>query len=208
MYSNTLLFFCFLTLDMFEVFENYLRGWVEISDEELQIIRAASTEKNLRKWQSILHDGEVWKINCFIAAGCFRLYRFGKDGTDHTLRFGVENWWISDQESYNHGTPSLNNIEALAASTIIIWTKENWGELMATIPALKLFYEKLLARSYETSQHRIYSLISGSAEEKYLEFQKTYPSVFNKVPLHMVASYLGISRETLSRIRKEFTKRK
>jgi CRP-like cAMP-binding protein len=191
---------------MFEVFEKYLREWVTISDEELQIIRAASTEKKLRKWQSILHDGEVWKINCFIATGCFRLYRFDKNGTDHTLRFGVDNWWISDQESYNHGTPSLNNIESLSASTIIIWTKENWDELMTTIPALNLFYEKLLARSYETSQHRIYSLISGSAEEKYLEFQKTYPKVFNKVPLHMVASYLGISRETLSRVRKEFTK--
>jgi CRP-like cAMP-binding protein len=208
MYLNIFLFFRSLSLGMSEVFERYLRGWVEISDEELQIIRAASTEKTLRKWQSLLHDGEVWKVNCFIATGCFRLYRFGKDGTDHTLRFGVENWWISDQESYNRGTPSQNNIEALAASTVIIWTKENWEELLSTIPALKLFYEKLLARSYETSQHRIYSLISGSAEEKYLEFQKTYPSVFNKVPLHMVASYLGISRETLSRIRKEFTKPK
>lgn len=206
MFSNTLLFFCSLPLDMFEVFEKYLREWVEISDEELQLIRAASTEKTLRKWQSILHDGEVWKMNCFIATGCFRLYRFGKDGTDHTLRFGVENWWINDQESYNHGTPSLNNIEALAASKVILWTKENWEELMITIPALKLFYEKLLARGYETSQHRIYSLISASAEEKYVEFQKTYPKVFNKVPLHMVASYLGISRETLSRIRKQFTK--
>jgi len=193
---------------MFKIFEKYLRGWGYISDEELEIIRAASVEKSLRKWQSILHDGEVWKINCFITSGCFRLYRFGKDGTDHTLRFGVENWWISDQESYNHGTPSINNIEALATSTVIIWTKEKWDELMITIPSLKLFYEKLLARGYETSQHRIYSLISGSAEEKYLEFQKTYPKVFNKVPLHMVASYLGISRETLSRVRKEFTKPK
>jgi CRP-like cAMP-binding protein len=193
---------------MFDVFEKYLKDWVDISAEELEVIRAASSEKSLRKWQSILHDGEVWKINCFIASGCFRLYRFGKDGTDHTLRFGVENWWISDQESYNHGTPSLNNIEALAASTVIIWTKDKWDELIAFIPALKLFYEKLLARGYETSQHRIYSLISGSAEEKYLEFQHTYPKIFNKVPLHMVASYLGISRETLSRIRKEQTKPK
>lgn len=193
---------------MFEVFEKYLRGWVDISDKELEIIHAAGVERSLRKWQSILHDGEVWKINCFITSGCFRLYRFDKEGTDHTLRFGVENWWISDQESYNHGTPSINNIEALAASTVIIWTKEKWDELMMTIPPLKLFYEKLLARGYETSQHRIYSLISGSAEEKYLEFQNTYPKIFNKVPLHMVASYLGISRETLSRIRKEFTKPK
>lgn len=191
---------------MFDIFEKYLKDWVDISEDDLNIIRAASSQKSLRKWQSILHDGEVWKINCFIASGCFRLYRYGKDGTDHTLRFGVENWWISDQESYNHGTSSVNNIEALAASTVIIWTKDNWNELMAKIPALKLFYEKLLARGYETSQHRIYSLISGSAEEKYLEFQMTYPKIFNKVPLHMVASYLGISRETLSRIRKEHLK--
>jgi CRP-like cAMP-binding protein len=193
---------------MFETFEKYLREWVEISDGDIETIRAASIEKTLRKWQSILHDGEVWKITCFITSGCFRLYRFGKDGTDHTLRFGVENWWISDQESYNHETPSEYNIEALAASTIIVWTKVQWDGLMAEIPALKLFNEKLLARGYETSQRRIYSLISSSAEEKYLEFQKTYPSVFNKVPLHMVASYLGISRETLSRIRKDFTKHK
>eukprot|EP01037_Dinobryon_pediforme_P009041 gene9041-9121_t len=154
-------------------------------EEELNLIRGACIEKTLRKWQSILHDGEIWKINCFITSGCFRLYRFSPDGTDHTLRFGVENWWISDQESYNHETPSEYNIEALAASN-----------------------ENLFARSLETSNRRIYSLISNSAEEKYLEFQKTYPKVFNKVPLHMVASYLGISRETLSRIRKQFSKSK
>jgi CRP-like cAMP-binding protein len=192
---------------MFEAFEKYLRQWVDISDEELELIRTASLERKIRKWQSILHEGEVWKITCFITTGCFRLYRFSADGTDHTLRFGVENWWISDQESYNHEKPSEYNIEALAASTVIVWTKDKWEELRETIPALKLFNEKLLARGYETSQQRIYSLISNSAEEKYLEFQKTYPKVFNSVPLHMVASYLGISRETLSRIRKDFSRR-
>lgn len=193
---------------MFEVFEKYLRTWVDISGEELEMIRNGATEKTLRKWQSILHDGETWKVNCFIAKGCFRLYRFDKDGNDHTMRFGVENWWITDQQSYNHGTPSEYNIEALTPSTVITWSKETWEELSATIPQLKLFNELLLSRSYEASQRRIFSLISNSAEEKYLEFQQTYPNIFNSVPLHMVASYLGMSRETLSRIRKDFTKRK
>ena len=191
---------------MFEIFEKYIRQWVEISGEDLEVIKGARSEKTLRKWQSILHDGEIWKLNCFIATGCFRLYKFDDDGKDHTLRFGIENWWITDQESYNNQTPSGYNIEALAASTVITWTKTDWDALLAAIPALKLFHERLLARSLEMSNRRIYSLISNSAEEKYLEFQKTYPSVFNKVPLHMVASYLGISRETLSRIRKDFTK--
>jgi CRP-like cAMP-binding protein len=193
---------------MFEVFEKYLRARVEISDEDMELIRAGSVEKKLRKWQSILHEGEVWRINCFIASGCCRLYRFGKEGNDHTLRFGVDNWWISDQESYNNEKPSEYNIEALAATTVIIWDKDKWEELTKAIPALKLFIDQLLARGYEASQRRIFSLTSYSAEEKYIEFQKTYPSVFNRVPLHMVASYLGISRETLSRIRKDFTKQK
>lgn len=160
-------------------------------------------ERTLRKSQSLLHDGEVWNYNCFIISGCFRLYRFGEDGTDHTMRFGIENWWMTDQESYNNRTPSLYNIEALSKSTVILWTKETWQHLMSAIPALKLFEEGLQARAYEAAQRRIFSLISGSAEEKYIEFQKTYPNVFNKVPLYMVASYLGMSRETLSRIRKE-----
>jgi len=191
---------------MFEIFEKYLRQHVAISDEDLEVIRAASAERKLRKWQSILHEGEVWRSNCFIASGCCRLYRFDSNGTDHTLRFGVKNWWITDQESFNHETPSEYNIEALAASTVIIWTKDKWEELLNTIPALKLFNERLTANAYEASQRRIFYLISYSATEKYIEFQKTYPSVFNSVPLHMVASYLGISRETLSRIRKDFTK--
>ncbi len=192
---------------MFNVFEKYLRSWTNISDEEMDLIRAASTEKKIRKWQSILHDGEVWKSNCFITSGCFRLYRYSPDGVDHTLRFGIENWWITDQESYNHETPSAYNIEALAASTIVLWSKPAWEELLDTIPALKHFQERLFARSLEMSNRRIYSLISNSAEEKYLEFQKIYPQVFNKVPLHMVASYLGISRETLSRVRASFSKK-
>lgn len=191
---------------MFDVFEKYLRERIEISDEDIEQIRAASVVRILKRWQPILQDGEIWRINCFIASGCFRLYRYGEDGTDHTLRFGVDNWWISDQESYNNETPSDYNIEALAASTVIIWTKEKWEQLIAAIPALKKFNDNLLAKSYEASQRRIYYLISYSAEKKYEEFQRTYPSVFNRVPLHMVASYIGISRETLSRLRKQYTK--
>ena len=193
---------------MFEVFEKYLRGFCEISADDLHSVREAATIKNLRKRQSLLHDGEIWRSICFISSGCCRLYRFDEEGVDHTVRFGIENWWIGDWESYHHQKPAKYNIEALSASSVILWSKPAWEELLQNIPALKYFYDGLTTRAYETSQERIYSLISSSAEERYLEFQKTYPKVFNKVPLHMVASYLGISRETLSRLRKDFTKTK
>lgn len=188
---------------MFSPFKTYLEQFADISEDQIRMICEAGMERTLRKSQSLLHDGEVWDYNCFIISGCFRLYRFGEDGTDHTMRFGIENWWMTDQESYNNRTPSLYNIEALSKSTVILWTKGTWQHLISAIPALKLFEEGLQARAYEAAQRRIFSLISGSAEEKYIEFQKTYPNVFNKVPLYMVASYLGMSRETLSRIRKE-----
>ena len=189
---------------MFEVFEAYIRQKNTIPDEELVILREASTIRKLRKGQSILNEGQIWSITCFIVSGCFRLFRYDKEGVDHTARFGVENWWISDLESYNNNKPSEYNIEALAASTVLIWKKEAWTEILKTCPGVARFNEQLLARGYEASQRRIFSLISNTATEKYFEFQQTYPKVFEKVPLHMVASYLGISRETLSRIRKEY----
>jgi CRP-like cAMP-binding protein len=189
---------------MFDVFQKYLLQFVAVSDDEFEIMQASSTIKSIRKWQSLLHDGEVWKSMCFIASGCCRLYRFDNNGTDHTVRFGIENWWMTDPESFNHGSPSAYNIEALSASTVIMWSKNDWEEMMITIPAFKVFYDQLNARAFEKSQQRIFSLLSYSAEERYLQFQHTYPNVFNKVPLHMVASYLGISRETLSRVRRDF----
>jgi len=191
---------------MFEVFTKYLRQKIDISDADLETVRLASKVIKLRKWQSILHEGEVWRMNCFIAAGCMRVYRTADDGTEHTIRFGIENWWVSDQESLHFEKPSVYNIEALSACTVITWAKKDWDQLMVAVPAMRKFMEDIIARGYEAAQRRIFILISATAEQKYHEFQNTYPDVFNRVPLHMIASYLGISRETLSRIRKEFTK--
>jgi CRP-like cAMP-binding protein len=188
---------------MFEIFERYIKQTNKISDEDLDILKGRCTEKKVRKGQYLLNEGEVWSLFCFITSGCFRVYRTDKEGIDHTFRFGIENWWVTEMISYNHRKPSDYNIEALTASTILVWTKKDWEEILSLSPAVKLFNDQLHGRAYEAAQRRIYSLISKSAAEKYFEFQEMYPKVFNKVPLHMVASYLGISRETLSRIRRE-----
>ncbi|QNL52314.1 Crp/Fnr family transcriptional regulator [Olivibacter sp. SDN3] len=191
---------------LFDVFINYLKENIPVSDKELSAIISAATTKTLRKWQSILHDGEVWRKMVFISEGCCRLFRYDGKGADHTVRFGIENWWMTDLESFNADRPSQYNIEALAATKIIAWSKKDWMQLQEEIPAFKRFYEQLVLRAFEATQERVYTLISQTPEEKYLDFQKKYPLVFDKVPLHMVASYLGISRETLSRVRKELVK--
>lgn len=191
---------------MFDIFEQYMQQISDVSKADLTIVRELCTEKKMRKGQSLLHEGEIWSLNCFITSGCLRLYRTDKEGVEHTARFGIENWWMTDMESYIYQKPSEYNIEALSSSTAILWTKSAWDEILNISPAMKTFNDQLLQRAYIASQKRIFSLISSNATEKYFEFQKTYPNVFNKVPLHMVASYLGMSRETLSRIRREYAK--
>lgn len=192
----------------FAMFENYLRDKIDISDEDLSKIKDAVSIRKLRRWQTLLNEGDVWKKMSFISKGCCRLFRYDSKGGDHTVRFGIENWWMTDLESFNANRPSLYNIEALTSSTILVWSKEDWIKLQEDIPAFKLFYEGLVIKAFEAAQERVFTLISQSPEEKYLDFQHKYPNVFNKVPLHMVASYLGISRETLNRVRKDLLKPK
>jgi CRP-like cAMP-binding protein len=189
---------------MFEVFEAYLSTKAGLNEQEIAEVRAVSLEKKLRKRQYLLQEGEICLYNCFVVKGCLRLYLVGEDGAEHMLRFAVENWWMSDQESLNNAIPSKKNIDALEASELILIGQADYLNLQKNIPKFRELVESLKDRSFEASQRRILSNISFSAEEKYQNFIKTFPDIFYRIPLHMIASYLGVSRETLSRIRNQF----
>ncbi|HTN38055.1 MAG TPA: Crp/Fnr family transcriptional regulator [Arachidicoccus sp.] len=191
---------------MFEKFAVYLKEKASLTDEQIEEVRAVTINKRLRKRQYLLQEGDVCHHNCFLAKGCLRLYRVGEDGVEHILRFAVENWWISDQESYNNGIPSKNNIDALEDSELLLIEKNDFNHIVHNFPNFRTFKDALKARSFDVSQNRIMSNISDTAEEKYKNFIKSYPDISNRVPLHMIASFLGVSRETLSRIRNQFTK--
>jgi len=188
---------------MFEEFAKYLREKANLDEEEIDAVRAVSVEKKIRKRQYLLQEGDVCHYNCFIVKGCLRMYTVGEDGVEHIVRFAVENWWISDRESYNNGYPSKCNIDALENSEIILIDKPDFLHLLMITPKLKSFIDKLLARSYDAIQNRIIGAISFSTEEKYQNFIERFPGIVNRVPLHMIASYLGVTRETLSRVRSQ-----
>lgn len=191
---------------MFESLAVYLKKEAGLSDEELELVQQVTIEKKLRKRQYLLQEGDVSNYNCFVVKGCLRLYRIGKDGAEHILRFAIENLWISDCESYNSGLPAKGNIDALEDSELLLIRKRDFDALTYTIPKLQLFRERLDAISYDHSQNRILSNISETAEEKYINFIQLYPEIYNRVPLHMIASFLGVSRETLSRVRHQYSK--
>jgi len=189
---------------MFDHFERFLREKITISDQDMELVRSVTVEKRLRKKQYLLQEGEVCRQNCFIINGCLRMYRVAEDGTEHMLRFAIENWWMSDRESMTTGRASHNNIDALEDSDLLLWTKPSFDMLTEEIPAFHDYIDDLLAKSFNASQQRIYINISATAEEKYLAFIRSSPLLFNRIPLHMIASYLGVSSKTLSRIRQHF----
>lgn len=185
----------------------YIKRQANLTDDEVKLVCSKGVERTIPRKQLLLQQGEICRHKVFVSKGCFSTFRTKEDGVKHIIDFSAEDSWIVDPESYNHGTPTAYSIEALEESVIIQWTKNDFNDLFAQIPQIKAYSEKLVSEKLLTIRQRLYSAISSTAEEKYDEFIKTYPAVFARVPLHMVASYLGVSRETLSRIRQAQVRR-
>jgi CRP-like cAMP-binding protein len=186
---------------MFEHFEAYITANAAVTTEELQLMRTLATTRRLRRRQFLLQEGEVCLYKIFVCKGLLRSYRLKDDGTEYIMRFSPEGTWMIDHESYMKQVPSKLNIEALEDTEVVLWTQENFDRLLEAIPALRAFSDDLRANSMDASQERILMNISATSEEKYQAFVNSFPNILQRVPLHMVASYLGVSRETLSRIR-------
>lgn len=182
-------------------FEHYLRAQTQLTDDDVLRVQRCATMLTVRKRQPLLCAGDVCRHKLFVLTGLLRVYRVSKDGAESVMRFAAENQWAIDHESYTTETPSHCYIEALEDTTLLLWTKETMNELFATMPAFRAFSDRIKDESHNKSLQRIFSNISHTAEEKYDAFVAENPAIFRRVPLHMVASYLGVTRETLSRIR-------
>jgi len=192
---------------MFPEFQSYIQSQTTLTNEELQSICSKAVEKKLRRKEVVLQEGDICRYKTFISSGILRTYRTKDDGSEHILQFSPEDSWAVDPESYNEEVPSNYYIEALEDSTILQWAKADFVALLQGIPAFKKFSEAIISANIYLNRQRVFSSISSTAEEKYDEFIQNYPGLLARVPLHMVASYLGVTRETLSRIRHAQMKR-
>ncbi|MCC8409293.1 Crp/Fnr family transcriptional regulator [Mucilaginibacter sp. UR6-1] len=187
---------------MFADFEKYIKTQTAVlTDDEISMIARAATVTNVRKKQLLLQAGDVCRYKIFILEGFLRTYGVDADGEEHVMQFSPALTWTTEGESYANCIPSNYNIEAIEDSRLMLWTKDTFTGLMSNIPSLKQYSENLVAQNLHTSRNRLYKAISATAEEKYEDFVKTYPGILLRVPLRMVASYLGVSLKTLSRIR-------
>jgi len=151
----------------------------------------------------LLRRGEVCHSIAFVVRGCLRLYRLDDEGGEHVLRFAVENWWMNDAESFRTGLPAQGNMEALEDTHILLWAHADWEQLKRDIPAFYALDSYLAGRNFEAQINRIYATQSHPADVRYRAFLKAFPTFYQRIPLHMIASYLGVSPKTLSRIRRQ-----
>jgi len=184
-------------------FKEYLLQKISLSDDDWSVIAAACTIRKLRKHQYLLQEGEYWKYHAFVAEGCLRRYTIDNNGIEHIIQFSPENWWAGDRKSLMENTATLYNIDAVEASTVILFRDEDFQQLCARLPVFNNLVNHILQRSLNASQERIQVVISMTAEEKYLNFITSFPQLNNRIPRHMLASFLGITPESLSRIKKK-----
>jgi len=186
---------------MFDVFENYLRDYGIFNYRELDLIRSVSFCKTLSKKEYLLREGDICRHKTFVCKGCLRSYYIDNDATEHILNFAIERHWINAELNFPMGENSSMIIDVLEDSEVIQWSNENFAMLLATLPAFNLFYRKYLEASLNERQRRIVSILSNDALGRYEYFINNFPNLYNRVPLYMIASYLGMSRETISRAR-------
>ena len=190
---------------MYELFFKTLNGKVAFTEEEQSIIKTYLTPKKIRKKQYFLQEGDVCKMIAFVEKGTLRQYSIGENGAEHIIQFALEGWTISDLYSFLTGEPATYNIDALEDSELVLISKTANEELLKKVPKYETYTRLQLTGAYLAMQKRLTSIISLSLEERYANFTSVYPNIIQRVPQHMIASYMGLTPETLSRVRKKMT---
>jgi len=193
---------------MFSLLRTHIEKRIQLTDEEFNICSRFFIPKTIKKHRFLLNEGDVCKYLGFVNSGCLREYTIDNKGIEHIIQFAIEDWWVSDLNSFLSGLPATHNIDALQDSEVLLLEKSAREELLNASPKMDRFFRILLESNYIATRQRVADSLSESAEERYLKFIKTYPKLFEQIPQNQIASYLGITPQSLSRIRKELTPNK
>ncbi|MDB5191733.1 MAG: cyclic nucleotide-binding protein [Segetibacter sp.] len=192
---------------MYEVFFKKLAEKITLTTEEVDLFKTYLTPKKLRRKQYLLQEGDVCKYSAFVEKGALRSYTIDEKGNEYIIQFALEGWFIGDMYSMLTGEPATQNIDAIEDSELVLISKQAEEEIMKRIPKYEHFMRLLLQNAYIAAQRRFNHMASLSTEERYTKLLNTYPEIVQRVPQHMIASYLGLTPETLSRARKQMSRK-
>jgi CRP-like cAMP-binding protein len=179
-----------------------IRQHVPITDEEFQVVMAFAVERKFGRGEFIQREGEVNRYTNFIQSGSARVYYIDGASNEHVLQLGIRGWWISDFASFITQKKGLLNVEALEPTLVTSFSFENFQAIYERIPVFERFYRLLIQKAYASFQNRVLHDLSMDAEQRYINFKTKHPEMDQQVSQKHVASYLGMSAEFLSKIKK------
>jgi len=156
----------------------------------------------LKRREFLLREGEVCRYNCFVEKGCLRMFFNNDKMVEQTTQFAIENWWLSDYFSFARQSPSEYSIQAVEKSVIVAVDYHHQDDLFIAIPQMERYFRIMMQRALSASQLRVKMIYQLSKEEMYRHFNSSYPQFFQRVPQYMIASYLGLTPEYMSELRK------
>ncbi len=179
---------------------------IALTDEEISRLPDFFQHKKVGKKRYLLEEGTVCKADYFVIKGCLRQYQVDNEGRESVMQFALEDWWIADLYSFLTGTPSAFNIDALEDSEVLVLDYDHQQRLFNEIPKMNIYWRIIMQNAFVALQRRLL-FQQRSLEERYLEFLKRYAYFEQRIPQHQIAAYLGITPESLSRIRNTVLKK-
>lgn len=181
----------------------HLESFIPLSQDEKALFEGRFAEMKVKRREKILVAGEVCRYYYFIRSGCFRLFGVDDKGFEHNIQFAAENDWIADIGSFYTQKPSLMGIESLEQSEVLRIAQRDLFDLFNLVPKLNRIFKVMIDLKYIELQNRVLQNFSSTAEQRYLAFLEQYPQLKNRLPNTQIASYIGITPEFLSKIRKD-----
>ncbi|MEX1062946.1 MAG: Crp/Fnr family transcriptional regulator [Balneolaceae bacterium] len=191
---------------MFERLKESLQEHVSLNDEEWELCKNSFRPKRMLKRQFLLQEGDVCRELAFVEKGALYSYAVDSKGNQHVIRFAFEGWWMANLESFFTDSPTRLNIEVFEDSELLVLDRKNHEKLLEEIPAYERYHRIIVQNAYVALQQRVENALGLTAEEKYARLIEQNSEFLNRVPLNLVASYLGVSPETLSRVRASFSR--
>lgn len=176
---------------------------IELSSSDMEQFCSLFTQRNIKRKDFLLREGEVCKFEGFVIKGLLRVYHTDADGFDKVLYFAVENWWITDIDSFTTQKPSQLYIEALEDSELLLISKTDKDFAYENIPAVEKLFRIMTQKTHIALQRRMIDNLSKTADQRYIDFTEKYPKLSQRLTNLQIAAYLGISHEFVSKIRKK-----
>lgn len=170
-----------------------------LTDGEFEYILSHFTSRKFKKHQFLVQEKEAVPNDFFVVTGCLKAYHVDSDGKEHIIQFALSDWWITDYNAYFNQTEATINVDCIEDSEVLCLSLYNREKLCAEMHKIEHFFRKKSNAGYIALQQRILSMLNNNPQERYEKLLQLYPSLFQKVPKKLIASYLGVSRETLSR---------